>query len=656
MTATVDARPLMKESISGLSKQDFASYWCEKKNASAYPEIDAQYLAPLFIESVMENRFSFCGEQHQLSSPIDWLQNPSNDVEWHILLHKFYYAIGMARCYQNTRMERYVERFQEFVLSWIRQTPVGFIATDVTGRRIQNWVYAYYIFAVESRATGFKSSFWHEFLVSLSHQVEFVISNLAPARNHRTLELYSIFLTATVFFEYRDAECWRNFALKELVRNIDSDLFDDGVHCEASSDYHHIVLKNYLLAYRLMRVNDISVPESYSARLEKGLEYAMHLHRPDGRIPALSDADSRSYLELLRQGADLFQREDFRFVATRGEEGTPPDQRCSFFPEGGYYIQRSDWSHKNRAHHLVFDCGPLGQGNHGHLDALSVELSIHGRAQIVDPGRYTYDEPAPDSEDVNWRVLFRSTPYHNTITVDKKNQARYEYYRRKFKITGAPPQCSLIEGSEGDVDYLHGSVTSAEYDAAHERHILFVEQKYWLICDSLNATNRHDYDLRFHLTPEADQRPEVISREDANLVLLPDMVLLQPTGQSVCLELGYVARQYGEKEPAAVLSTRLSGVNRRFLSIAIPLDEKGNVPPVYLHWDEDRGFCQLRHALDGEVFVDTFLVQDEFMPFQFDAFSFNGRALFLRTDSQGRVRKTWLSEGSSLEVSVGDCT
>jgi hypothetical protein len=74
-----------------------------------------------------------------------------------------------------------------------------------------------------------------------------------------------------------------------------------------------------------------------------------------------------------------------------------------------------------QAQHLVLDCGPLGEGNHGHFDALSFELAAHGRALVVDPGRYTYSEAG----DVNWRVHFRGTAAHNTVCVDGRHQTRY---------------------------------------------------------------------------------------------------------------------------------------------------------------------------------------------------------------------------------------
>ena len=46
---------------------------------------------------------------------------------------------------------------------------------------------------------------------------------------------------------------------------------------------------------------------------------------------------------------------------------------------------------------LTFDHGPLGMAplyNHGHADALSVNVALDGEALLVDPGTFRYnDEP-----------------------------------------------------------------------------------------------------------------------------------------------------------------------------------------------------------------------------------------------------------------------
>jgi uncharacterized heparinase superfamily protein len=69
---------------------------------------------------------------------------------------------------------------------------------------------------------------------------------------------------------------------------------------------------------------------------------------------------------------------------------------------------------------VLLDAGPLGLGSlaaHGHADALSLWASLDGKPLLIDAGTYAYHE------DPAWRDHFRSTPAHNTLTLDGKNQS-----------------------------------------------------------------------------------------------------------------------------------------------------------------------------------------------------------------------------------------
>ena len=125
-------------------------------------------------------------------------------------------------------------------------------------------------------------------------------------------------------------------------------------------------------------------------------DVALHLQRPDGWTPSLSDGDPGDYRTLLRRAGELFDRPDLLWAASGGAEGSPPATRAASFPVGGYFVQRSGWGDDGRAYTderwSVLDCGPLGDGGHGHYDQLSVELMADGHPVVVDPGRYTYAE------------------------------------------------------------------------------------------------------------------------------------------------------------------------------------------------------------------------------------------------------------------------
>jgi uncharacterized heparinase superfamily protein len=657
------------------------------RGVSYYPVADADETRPEKIDALLHGAFEFNGETHRLDAPIDWLANPSRDVEWHILLHKFYYAVGLGLAFERSGNVAYVQRWVELIDGWMQVTPPGFIAADVTGRRVQNWIYSLHLFvghAAHHGGAAITPGFHRRLLDSLHEQVEFLCANLTDKRNHRTLELYAIFLAGVVLPEMKRSAFWREFALEQTVANLASDLLADGVHCELSTDYHHLVLKNALNFRRLAALNGVAVPRSFDDALQRGLEFSLHVHKPDGVVPSLSDGDARSYLDLLRQGADLFGRADMLYVATQGAQGRPPRQRVAHFEASGYHVIRSHWGEADKpftdAQHLVFDCGPLGEGNHGHFDCLSFELAAHGRSLIVDPGRYTYSEAVNPDDGINWRVRFRGTAAHNTVCVDGRQQTRYVPKAIKpgtrhaagsvrHKIGGPAPDAQLVERHHSAAfDLLHGRARSHEYDALHERCIAFVDGRYWIVSDWLRAPTEHDYLLNFQLGAQAQGRTQL---HGGNLTRLrtPGLLLLQPAraGQQARLQPSWVSARYGDKQAAPALQTRVRARNADFDTVLVPWPETSQetqeTSQDALHGQAPRWTVEDVAAVGvhkGTTVPALRIVGDGFVDHWFhhrgaaegswriDGFEFSGRWAYWRQDRQGRLLRVLSHVGARV--------
>jgi len=559
------------------------------------PVFEEEYCTESFLLDTLQHRFSFNGETHALCGEIDWLRNPSQDIEWHILLHKFYYAPGLAQRYSLTGDSRYKDCFEHLVRSWIAQTPSGHIAADVTARRVQNWLYAWWLFC-RLDPECFSQEFTDELLASLSDQVDYICTNLASRRNHRTMGLYAIFLASVVLPDNARASDWRNLAVTELLDNIEDDLLADGVHCELSTDYHNIVLRSYLLFFRVAKMNGIPLPEAVQEKVCLALDFAMFIHRPDGNIPALSDSDSRSFLQLLEWGAELFGREDYAFVAGQGATGMPPDVQHKIFAHGGYAVLRSPWKRGEAfkdARYLVFDSGRIGAGNHGHLDALNIEVAAFGQPLVLDPGRYTYDEQG----EYNWRAHFRQTSAHNTVTVNRQNQAIYKQRGAKLKVFNPQPACTLLDAElSEEMAYLHGVVASPNYSALHHRHIWFVDNAYWVILDRMLAEEEHDYALRFQLSPQALQQLSWTEHDSGTEIAAPGLTLfIAQQTPSVTEEVAFVSEFYGSKKPAPRICAEATAADYCFLSILYPT--RHSSPRIEAH--EDSAGCAVSIDCSG---------------------------------------------------------
>ena len=661
----------------GLDDASLLAHYRSARAVHFEPVVDPEEVRPERIEGLMQGHFEFNGEFHAMADPVDWLNNPSADIEWHILLHKFYYAAGLSQAWQASGDARYVRRWEQLLDGWMRVTPPDFIAADVTGRRVQNWIYSLHGLVMHDRpgeTAPLDASFFRRLLHSIHEQIEYLCGHLTPKRNHRTLELLAICLAGAVFPEFRRAAHWREFALRETLINIQADLLADGVHCELSTDYHHLALRNWLQVRQLAASNGVAVPTAMDDALKRALEFSLHVHKPDGVAPSFSDGDARSYLPLLLQGAQLFGREDMRFVATQGLQGTPPAQRAAHFLASGYHVLRSGWPAAPEfadAQHLVFDCGPLGEGNHGHFDALSFELAANGRSLVVDPGRYTYSEAG----DTNWRVHFRGTAAHNTVCVDAQSQTRYVPKTIKqpsrhsqgsvrHKIAGPAAETSLVECATGAVlDLLQGRCDSHAYDAVHERCVVFVDRHYWIVSDWLRSPSVHDYALNFQLSPEAHQQTTLLE-QDCIRLRSPGLAMAQPlrSGQRTTLGAGWVSSRYGEKQPAPALRTAARGSDADFDTMLLPW--QAGEPALLVRDMPVFGATEgetIAHALCISLPLHGALVHDGWFHargapvrcWRIGPYQFFGRWLYWREAPDGRIARAVSHAGATLRGPAG---
>jgi uncharacterized heparinase superfamily protein len=534
------------------------------------------YRNRVVADEVLAGRFTHIGISLELGWEPDWLsENLPPDEEWRIEWSKFYYGLNLAQAFRETGNDNYLRVWERLVQSWIRQVPVGLDSSDVTGRRIQNWIYSQNLFASSLYFTGFSEELEDRMIASIGAQANHLWQHLTPERNHRTLELYALLIVALALPEIDDSGNMLDFAIAELHRNLMTDILPDGVHRENSTHYHMTALRSFLGARENARRFGLILPEGFDERLEQACEFAMHCHRPDGLIPALSDSDTGCYSDLLKLAASIFSREDFLYAATGGKEGVPPQQLYKSFSDGGYFIQRSGWGSDDNPfsdeRFLIFDCGPLGDGGHGHYDLLNVEIAAYGRPLIIDPGRYTYSEQAP-----NWRRWFKSTAAHNTVSIDNLDQTPYHRGKPKSQIARG----RLIQRlSRPGFDLLCGEAISPVYEVRHIRNVIFVANEYWIIADHLTGDRPHRFDLRFHLSPEAQDQITIEDPGDILVARTPGCVLVflcdRKSGIDLKIESGWYAPVYGVKHQAPVISLSLEGVSAtEFVTFLFPI--KGN--------------------------------------------------------------------------------
>ena len=603
--------------------------------------IEESYRDVRLADDVLTGRFRYAGVSLDLGLPPDWRTGGlADDEEWHIEWSKFYFGLDLAHAFSVTGDRAYVDAWQSLVASWIDQQDPRCDPTDVTARRLQNWLYAWQGFDRVPGFTGLDPVLEGRMLASMRDQMDYVTADLTPERNHRTLELYGL-LVVSLGLPALDPDGTRAaHAWSALQDNLLTDVWSDGVHRERSTHYHLIALRSFVAArVNVTRFGGL-VPPEYDDRLRAACRFGMHLHRPDGQIPALSDSDSGSYLDLLGLAADTLGAADLKYAATMGRAGVPPAERCADFPVGGYYVQRSGWGQEGESfsdeRFLILGCGPLGDGGHGHYDSLAVEVYGHGHPLVVDPGRYTYAEGTP-----NWRHWFKGTAAHNTVTVDGLDQQPY----RRGKPKGPRVSSRLLDRRVTDgLHLLHGEVTSPAYDAVHRRAVLFVGGEYWLVFDELRAPQPHDYALRWHLAD--DVVPEVRDTGDGqSRVITPTVSLEVAGGSPATLEPGWVSVEYGVKTPAPVVVTHARGAADADL-VTLLTPRKGDATPR-LRWVDAAAGVAVVDLPDGGT--DHLSWRTPRTEVVVGGLRTRAATAWLRTDRLGNLHQVALDRPSAVE-------
>jgi hypothetical protein len=293
------------------------------------------------------------------------------------------------------------------------------------------------------------------------------------------------------FPEFLEAKMWTETGLQRLSEQLDKQVYPDGMQHELATGYHLACMHSFYQAFETAQKTGTSLPENYQTTMEKMFEYIMYVSTPARQVPPTNDANRNDITTWMKQGADLFNRQDMCFVASNGKEGQAPEHTSIQFPWGGHSVMRSDWSPK--AWYLFFDAGPTGV-SHQHEDKLHIGVSAYGQDFLTDGGKGLY---IPDK----WRSYFLSSQSHNTVIIDGQGQNRIPdvtTHRADSPIQNRWITNENLDFASGTYDNGYGS---QRIPVIHSRYVLFKKKEYWLVLDYLIGASTHNFEALYHFTP-----------------------------------------------------------------------------------------------------------------------------------------------------------
>ncbi len=512
---------------------------------------------------VLRNRFQTLGSPVvDLGSTIPWQRDFKSGKEWplrrlrkHELLDagnssdvkvpwelsRFHQVWWLGKAHWLTGNHAYAEKFGELVSDWIDKNPPGKgvnwpIAMEVSIRAM-NWIAGYHFFC---ESQSFKRDFWVKFVRSLLEHGAFIESHIEYARinhNHFLSNVAGLIYLGIFFRDLPIGRRWLRWGVRELERQMQEQVYDDGVNHEKAIAYHRLVLEFFYSSALLCKINSITLSPLFWKRLEQMFGFLQSYSRADGSTPLVGDADDgrlfrftmhqpiNDHRHALSVGAILFRRPDLNASAGRfdqeavwyfggegfeihrmlGMQATLPGSQA--FTAGGFYVMRTEHTH------IFIDAGEIGlrgRGGHGHNDTLSFEL-WHHVPFVVDSGTFTY------SADANMRRRLQGTASHNTVMVNDREIVDWTDLWSIKKDTTNPKVLNWSTDSGADIlEAEHFGYQRLADPVVHRRKFIFDKTtSELLVTDTLTGRHAHTLSIRLHFHPAVS-----IEREGKNSYLV----------------------------------------------------------------------------------------------------------------------------------------
>lgn len=534
---------------------------------------------------------------------IDWHYNhtkadpklPSNN-EWQWQLNRMGFWNNLGNVYRTTKDEIYAQTFVKHLRSWTKQcldprTTSGNVAesawrTIECGIRLSGtWPQAYHLFL---HSPSFTDEDLLLFIRSCVEQMRHLIA-FPQNGNWLTMEMNGVYTCAALFPELKEAKAARQFAISKIHADIIQQFLPDGAQFELTPGYHQVALENIMaLPQKAKLFNRLDeIPEDFVSLMEKAYDFNLRLMLPSGSIPFYNDSWPCNVPGSLTRALQYFpKRDDFRYLATRGKQGTQPDFTSTFLPWAGYAAMRSSWNHD--ATYVGFDAGPLGNG-HYHQDKLNLVL-FKGKDELI------FDDGGGCYENSPFRRYATSAFGHNTVIVDGLPQVR-NTRDIKARVLSQPLQIPWLSTPEFDfiaADYADGFGKVDNRIATHTRQLLFIKPDILLVADILqpNDDQPHTYQQRWQINdPNVvklfDHHPALISTNPnrARVIVAPlltdNLAAFHASAQTEPEVLGwYVIKDNGPYRPATTACFSKQGTGTQlFLTLIAPLD-KGQESPI----------------------------------------------------------------------------
>jgi uncharacterized heparinase superfamily protein len=248
---------------------------------------------------------------------------------------------------------------------------------------------------------------WSIIQQSIYLQYRFNLSNIEKhiPGNHVLFQYYSAWLTSEIFLKW-EKEMDRERYLEKLLREIDVEFLDSGLHFELSTHYHlQISLVGLYLIGHLQNLNK-KIPNVLMSIMNKAATVIDNFVIGN-YYPLIGDGCYNFFHENYIEDAQNFYHLRDKFLYT------PQMDTITKFHDQYIIIKKNNF-------HVIFDVGEIGlkqNSGHGHADLLSIVLGYNRIPIFIDPGTFQYNNKIES-------LYLKRTSYHNTVVISGEDQAK----------------------------------------------------------------------------------------------------------------------------------------------------------------------------------------------------------------------------------------
>jgi hypothetical protein len=590
--------------------------------------------------------------------------------------HPFLYILGKAYLYSKN--DKYADKAFYLINDWMNKNPVGIglgwcDALNVSFRNI-SWIWTLELLK-NSKAYN---QYFSKIIGNLVFHARYIKKNLSFREfpnNHLVGEAFGLFLLALFLNPLKESKKYLEISKAILEREIIDQTYPDGGNKEHAFLYARLSADFFLQAYIIGTKNNIQFSQSYVDRLKKMFDFFLETLTPDFFMPSIGDSEDcmadrlsevskKNPIPLLATLSLLFKEEIVDFIEEMPEESffllgkdacnkfnkakrTKKVFSSTLLPDTGLCIMRS--GNLKNGLLLFFDVGPqgLGHSGHGHSDSLNIVVYAHGKNILVDPGTYIYNF------NHDWRNYFKGTSAHNTIMVDRQDQAVPFSYAESFgwKEKADGHLSKWFAGKEYDcASGFHKGYMRLKEGILHNRSIFFnKKQGYWFILDTLEGKGEHLFELFYHLHPKM----KIDKHQDNSFIATFDdgcgvkIILINPNDTKGEIIIGatdpiqgWFSSEYNSKEKSPVINySKITSAPTYFMTIIQPFsnDSDKNNSIVNLRKFEDEEKKRIIIEFESGCKDEFIIPWIEEKRISFNGTNMEGELLFFSKDDKNKI-------------------